>query len=306
VLRLEQPALSIRGRVVDQHGEPLADAWVDLLDGTPWGLARAKEGALEPMAEYTWEQLADRSGFGHHVQVDAQGHFEIRELSERSYQLVAFGPRSLHSTCSPPVAAGSSDVEMVIDTTARRVRVAGRVHDSSGTAVVGAQVSLGASVPWNLDAEGELETGTGRSAVVLSDVQGRFEFLDMSPDANYISVEPPSAGFMRAYAFVSQQASAEEIDVLLPRVTFMRLELSAGVLKSGETPYGVDALDQNNKTLSSSIGGVNVSVDFPDGRYTRVFPIADTARFLRVRTDGTSELRIPVQLKHGEINVIRY
>jgi hypothetical protein len=49
-----------------------------------------------------------------------------------------------------------------------------------------------------------------------------------------------------------------------------------------------------------------VSVDFPDGRYTRVFPIADTARFLRVRTDGTSELRIPVQLKHGEINVIRY
>jgi hypothetical protein len=180
------------------------------------------------------------------------------------------------------------------------------VRDSSGAAVAGAKVTLGALAPQRIRADGKLQFGPGASVVMLSDAQGRFEFLDTSPLAELLNVEPPAGRWLSSSVRFSKDASVEDVEVLLPRVTFMRIELSEGVLQPGETPYAVQALDENNRTLSSSIGGVNVSVDFPDGRYTRVFPIADTARFLRVRTDGTSELRIPVQLKHGEINVIRY
>ncbi len=305
VIRLDKPALAIRGSVLDEQGDPLPDAWIEILDGTPWGFARRVDEALEPMAEFSWETLASNRGWTDHVEVDAEGRFEIGELSEREYTLVAFDPRSLHFLRSEKIRAGASDVEFVIDTSERRELVAGRVVDSSGAPVPGAKITLGATIPWRIGAKGELQQGTGSSLEVVADAQGRFEFRGVSAEANRLSVDAPASRWFGAYTLLSKEPDLQTLRVTLPSVVFVEVELSEETIGAGKKPTYVFAVDERGMGLRNTLNGMQIQPDFAGSRRSGAFAIADTARFLIVRYSDESTLRIPVKLEPGKLNVIR-
>ncbi|MCK6447443.1 MAG: sigma-70 family RNA polymerase sigma factor [Planctomycetes bacterium] len=304
-LRLDRPAAKLRGRIVDEHGRALPHATVDLLDGTPRGLARFEDGFLVPLQETTWEALASRRDWTQHIDVDDAGQFEITELSSRTYRLVAFDRDSLHWSVSAPLEAGAQDVELVIDTSARRDLVAGRVVDSSGAPVIGASVVLTAETPWRVDAAGETQYRSSASLPVITGPDGRFEFRDVSPDAQFLEAKPPSTKWLEHHAFLGRFDRADDVELALPRLTFARVELSEGALGPGVSPTDVYAVDAERSMLSTSIAGTSVLIQFDAQRRTAVFPIGDTARALLVRQYGDELLEIPVELELGTINVIR-
>ncbi|MCC6405758.1 MAG: sigma-70 family RNA polymerase sigma factor [Planctomycetes bacterium] len=306
VLRLERPSLTLSGRVVDERGRPRPDAWVDLVDGTDWGMTQAREGFLESLASYTWEGLAEgRKTWVDHVAVDASGRFELRELQPRSYRVIAFDPRTLRWKLSEPLEAGASEVELVIDTTNLRERVAGRVVDSSGAPIAGARVTLGAEFPARIGPDGTAQYGSAASLAVSSDALGRFEFRGVDPAVNYVRAEPPTTRWFGSYTFLSRAESVEDAEIVLPRVAFVRIELTDGALGPGVQPTDVYGVDARNMLVERNLGGWSARGDFAGGRRTGVFPIGDTARELIVRQYGELVLRIPVELEAGKVNVIR-
>ncbi len=305
IIRLDKPALTISGGVLNEQGDPLPDAWIDILDGTPWGFAQRVDEALEPIAEFSWETLASNRAWTDHVEVDAEGRFEIGELAEREYTLVAFDPRSLHFVCSEKIRAGASDVELVIDTSERRELVAGRVVDSSGAAMPGAKVTLGATIPWRIGVKGELQRGTGRSLEVVADAKGHFEFRGVSAEANFLSVDAPASLWFGTSETLSDELDLQELRVVLPRVVFVQVEISEEAMGPGNEPNDVYAVDERGRYLNSSLNGMGVSSGFAGTRRTGIFPVAESAGFLIVRHDRDNSLRIPVKLEPGKLNVIR-
>ncbi len=306
VIRLNRPALAIRGRVVDAQGLPLPDAWIDLIDGTQWGWMQRADEALAPIAQFTWEAFASGRDGAEHVLVDAQGQFEIGELAARTYRLVAFDARSLHSVISEPIAAGASEVELVIDTSHNRELIAGRVVDSAGIAVRGARVKLNAIIPFKLEDSGPRQNLTDCSSKeLLTDQEGRFEFRGTSLDAKLLVSEPPSARWVRGSVVLSLQKDLEHIELKLPRVTFIRLELSDDALGSGSEETRVDVSNDGIGSTANSIGGNSIQMSFSREHRSGVFPIADSVRFLMVRRGNAILQRIPVALEAGKVNVVR-
>ena len=305
VIRLDRHARTLRGRVLDEQGRPLPNAWVDMIDGTPWGFVQRVDETLEPVSLFTWEALAAGRDWTQHVAVDAEGRFELGELAERTYRLVAFDERSLHSVLSEPIAAGTDDVDLVIDTASNRERIGGRVIDSSGAAVPGARITLGAIVPLSLDAAGQVKDGTGLSLEVIADQDGHFEFRGMSAQADQLSVEPPATRWFPCYGSLAREHDLEHIMLVLPRVTFVQLELSDEALGSDGDQTFVMALDERGRRVANSLGGMSITMNFSRAHTSGVFPIPDTARFLVLRPGQKSELRIPVELETGRVNVIR-
>ncbi|MCE9596171.1 MAG: sigma-70 family RNA polymerase sigma factor [Planctomycetes bacterium] len=305
VIRLDRRALAIRGRVVDERGQPLTDAWVDLFDPTPWGTVPRTDDALEPWADYAWEELASGRKYFEHSAVGGDGRFEIGELAPRPYRLLVFDARTLHWSLSEPIEAGAQDVELMIDTSVRRERVAGRVIDSSGAPVAGARVRLGVTMPWRLEASGETAETSGMSSGVRTDERGRFEFLGVHPDAIYVAVDPPGTHWAGSYEFLSRAKDVCEMEIVLPRVAFVRVELSTNALPPEQVPTDVLAVDARGMSSNGGIAGLNSYPTFDGTRSTGVFPLGDTARFLIVRNYGDNVLRIPVELEAGKLNVIR-
>ena len=52
--------------------------------------------------------------------------------------------------------------------------------------------------------------------------------------------------------------------------------------------------------------GLDLRASFQGGRRTGVFAVPDTAKILAVRQLGTLLLEIPVELRAGQLNVIRH
>ncbi|MBI5432436.1 MAG: sigma-70 family RNA polymerase sigma factor [Planctomycetes bacterium] len=308
VVRLDRPAPKLRGRVVDEQGRPLTDAWVDVLDGTPWGVTRMGEGYLDASGDCTWEQLAAGRTPWTHVDVDAAGGFELRELQPRAYRVVAFDRQRQRWALSEPVQAGSSGVELVIDTTNSEGRVAGRVVDSSGAPIAGALVTLDATAPdWLERFEAATLYGIGASRPVLTDSDGRFELNGVGLELRSLRAEPPSARWFAGRKSLANVTDRENVEIVLPRVAFVRVELSEAACGPGLEPMDMDVVpvDVRGRQLERTLLGLAVQARFDDTRRTGVFPVCDTASALVVQSNGDVLLTIPVELEAGKVNVIR-
>ncbi|MEM7205038.1 MAG: sigma-70 family RNA polymerase sigma factor [Planctomycetota bacterium] len=121
-LALVELAAPIAGRVVDERGEPVA-ARVWLEDPTSLGDHDGLPTHAEFISDGAPAETDDdgRSPLWSWVSTDASGRFQIGGLTTRTYQLRA-ATEDLLTTRSPPIAAGATDVLLVIDRSARVAR----------------------------------------------------------------------------------------------------------------------------------------------------------------------------------------
>jgi len=126
-LVLAEPALEVRGRVLEADGTPLAGAWVWLDDPEPLaapaldardrleagvrlpGLAGPRLAA--PLLESVLAGEPERGW--RRVTSDAGGAFALGGLARRAYRLAALDPATLRLVRRADVAAGSAEVQLV-------------------------------------------------------------------------------------------------------------------------------------------------------------------------------------------------
>ncbi|MCE9594386.1 MAG: sigma-70 family RNA polymerase sigma factor [Planctomycetes bacterium] len=226
-LRLGDATLSIRGRVVEANGAPVANVKVWLAEPTPFGAVGTAPLRLEALLaggavpERAIESLAaapDADGeadFGsagplreanaqlYWVATDGDGRFELPGLERRDYTLRVVAPDLRFDFQSRPVRAGES-IELVVAEPDAYPRIEGRVVTRLGDPVAGVELQA-----WTTALELDERVFGGRAHVsrflagptTRSDANGRFAlervrrsdvFFEVSSDAIlplYVDVE---------------------------------------------------------------------------------------------------------------------
>ncbi|HEX5050757.1 MAG TPA: carboxypeptidase-like regulatory domain-containing protein [Planctomycetota bacterium] len=135
LLEFLAPALGISGRVVGADGVGLPGMLVNLLDPTRADAQSSLERLSAPPVELPHRALS---------RCDAEGRFAIAGLAARSYRLRAFDPDTLVCVQSEPIAAGSTDVVLVVPADLVLADFAGIVVDRDGRGLGG--VAVGTSL----------------------------------------------------------------------------------------------------------------------------------------------------------------
>lgn len=162
VLRLGPAALSIQGRVLDLEGAPVAGAHVQVVEGTPAG---SHSAYLEDVADDRWQVG---------VKSDADGRFILGGLSERTYRIMAWVEKRGLIAASPPIAAGSSDVELRARASDFQARLTGHVVTRRGVPLEKVDVVI--ELPTFVSRGHSQFMTYGR---VSTDAAGRFELHDV-------------------------------------------------------------------------------------------------------------------------------
>lgn len=154
-LRLTTAPLTITGRVLRANGEPCRGARVWLADPTLFAheegrAARTSVRAYNPDLEsHLWPETVEALQTGGSILspsvTDAEGHFHLEGLCDRSYQLVAYDYATSQRSPATAVRAGDAIAEVKLrDSTIAKVR--GIVVDQDDNPVPGISVSLEATL----------------------------------------------------------------------------------------------------------------------------------------------------------------
>ncbi|WP_163993694.1 carboxypeptidase regulatory-like domain-containing protein [Pyxidicoccus caerfyrddinensis] len=222
-------ALSVRGRVVDMEGQPVAGVQVSATQALPGeSLSQLPCGEESPVLSLTSPDCIgeaslrvldliseERGGAPVLAQgtTAADGTFQLDALPEGTVALWAFSARG--SAMEPEVATGREDVELALD---EGLSLAGRVVAESGAPLPGAKVTL-----FHQTHSRYFTTSTG--------ADGRFSFGPL-PDGDY-GLVASSPGLMPALV---PDAAYEELDGIVlhpPRQLTGRVLLADGTPAPG-------------------------------------------------------------------------
>lgn len=129
---------TIRGRVVDEAGRPLARVQLWLRSEVPAGFRRWTDSIVERMGR---EDHAD-SGFRPFVYSDERGAFAFEQVTPGRHELVALDVGTLQNVTVTDVETGGDDVVVRLDRAQLTPRFSGRVVDRLGRPVAGVSVKV--------------------------------------------------------------------------------------------------------------------------------------------------------------------
>ncbi|HEX6811343.1 MAG TPA: sigma-70 family RNA polymerase sigma factor [Planctomycetota bacterium] len=295
VLQLGAPPLSMRGRVVDRAGRPVAGARVWVADPLLVGV----EGDVV-LAE-TLLGRTDRP-FWAFVLADEAGAFQIDGLLDRAYVVRALEPATLSAVTQQGVPGGSSDVELRLDAELHR-ELRGRVTARDGSPIADVSVKLHRPA-LEVQVPGGTRDEWATGASMRTNELGEFRFANVPVEGVEVFASGDSIQFagrriepgIDPTAFVLQADRRVHLQIELApptdRADRVRVLDAAGkpmVLRimRGETSF--------TNTAATLVGGRSQILSLGEG--------AATAVFLR---SGVEVGRMPVQLAVGSVNKVRY
>ncbi len=210
-----EPAVPIAGKVLDENGQPIADATVSL--------------SISGLERRTWGVFSDRFDiFGETVTTDAAGEWRFADAPRK---LDGLGIRISAEGFQPTTTGGTGDFRTSTGLTyaslrdgtadvvlSRGITLSGRVEDADGRAVPDARLTVGRD-RWGSN----LPTTT-------TDERGAFTFAGLGPEeAEWLSVE---AAAFKPVARKIQIPAAEPLMIRLERGRVLR----ARVMTEDGTP----------------------------------------------------------------------
>ena len=299
MLVLREPALTIRGRIVD-GGTPVAHARFDLFDGELLGLTWHLLEGGRAWHTRTIERMSGDAQMGPQARSADDGTFEVRGLQPgRAYALVVTHPTDMRRFVTEPLRAGSRRVALRFDPDRRLVRVSGCVRKPNGEPAPGTPIRLcrfGRDAPDFAEPESDIRRARANR-------DGSFDFGEVDSDALYLSLGGSG---------ISDQW--RRLDAL--GVDLGELEITAWrecFLEIGTDPDAdfdrFEVLDERGRSLELALrSGRRVSRSFSgqltDGRTSRAHAVSEEARTLVLSSDDGRSTRRPIRLSPGEVVVL--
>lgn len=301
VLRMAGPSLSIRGHVVNASGKPAASIAIRLLDRSAFAYVDVQIGATRVNLRSDLETLLAGDQYPVDVRTGADGSFEVRGLLARSYRLRVIDRRTLRALISEPIEAGASDVELRLPGDELIPRLAGRVVDRRGNGVAGARVSaeLG-KLTAKLEDVGEMS-----SEATTTDAEGRFELRELSRAAEQLVVQLESSLNRRTVA-LAEVDDLERIEVRVAGTCHLQVEAAnPGSLAA----RSFRVLDAQGEAMQMAVHQGDISyamttLYLQEGR-SQAVQVSDAAATLVLLRDDVEVKRMPLDLRTGELNVVR-
>jgi hypothetical protein len=328
-LALPGPVLSIRGRVVDPKGEPVAGLRVAVADPSAVGTIGSMPvhaeflgagGQIPPLALESEGQMPEEDGdnfndwtmlfgpanaFFHYVTTDAHGEFELSGLDDRRYELALQDPKTCSRTTSKGHLAGGALARIVWEPPPVIPLVAGTVVGDDGKPIAGARIGLSRQA---FGARSRVYGG--RVDVTLHDRRerattgedGRFEFREVPPEGLVLHVN--GEGIIPDGFPVEQAGAPEALTLRVHQRCSFEVVLVTGEIEADE----IALRDGEGKQLDvlvidSEHVNAYTSTALTQGR-SGVVSASSAAATLDLLLDGVTVHSVPIRLSAGEVTRI--
>jgi hypothetical protein len=290
------PSLSIRGRVVDTRGGPVSGVILWPADPTPLGDTVGGPATSDPFSFGFNIENSLRGGEGV-CQTAEDGSFELDQLLERAYHLLAYDPRT--ATCAGPrrVDAGASGVVIELDRDSGVARIAGRLITADGDPLPGAAVLLTRPIPEDPGFLPPLETDG-----LTTDAEGRFVLSALAGQGARLNFFHPT--FFLFTCRLEGFADLEHLEIVAP--TLCELQIVLADPTRARRARVLDGEDQLLHALQfrGSEATMLDRLTLVEGK-SEVVRVSDTARTL-VLYQGEEEVeRVPIRLDPGQRTTVR-
>ena len=326
-LALQDEALSIAGRVVDERQRPLKGVRVWLADATVFeDRSDPHEGSIESRSLLPGEpsplelpqvlesMIADEKADPlRYASTDEGGFFRIEGLLDREYTLEVIDRASLSRARSKATRAGSEGLEIVLDLSDTDLEWTGRVVSHFGEPVAGVALRLAANAQEVRQGERSLLSQRISRGKWVSDEDGRFVFRDVPRTGVYFQLESPRILPMLYHPAKpspdSQGNRENENDHDYEIVVALRAQVQIQLndpdeadafelLSSSDERLGLLSL-QGTKRVQTPRATLHA------GR-SEVLQTASHAEILALLKEGVEIRRIPVTLRPGVVNELRF
>ncbi len=302
-LVLGSAPLEITGRVVDSEGEPVVGAQITLLDEDPLGPIDMEFGGMTLHGHMAVEQFLRGGLAAEQIFSDASGRFTFPGLQAREYRLQVEASTRSAARSTEPIAAGRRDVEIRLETSGARVRLAGRVVDRRGAPIGGVTLTARSILP------NGSEFVSGPSSV--ADGDGRFAIEGVRGER--FRIEVAGSDVAKSIVDVDPGAQVDDLVVTASRRAFVQVDLGDRKDLADSAKF-IDArgqaveLQMSRSTASSSnqssfIWGAH-ELALTDGR-SDVASTAEGSYTCVLVKDGVETARIPVELGGTGVTVVR-
>jgi protocatechuate 3,4-dioxygenase beta subunit len=297
MLQLGAAPLSLSGRVVDEHDQPVQSARVWLTDPTPFGIVENEPLHVEALTS------GDDKRFWAWVQTDAEGHFRLDGLLERDYGIGALDPRTLLQT-QTSAAAGRDDVVIQLPAGQILPVVRGHVVTYEGAGVPDVPVMVQRPGFTFIYADGGTRDEFSHRPPVTTDKDGAFEFHDV-PRAG---VELFANGETILFANVRIEDVTDPLDVKIR--AHLRRHLQVELNPPLDRADALRVLDSGDhsmilRIMRGATSFTNRQADIVDGR-SQVLSLSDEARTVVLFKAGAEVGRVGVSLSSGDVQTVRW
>lgn len=285
-LVLGGPSLAIQGRVLDDHGAPIAGASVALMD---W-LALSNQTPVEG--------LVGSQDLG--VSTDERGDFTLRGLFPRDYRLQVHDPKRLGRLETDPIPAGTVGAVVAYPPDAVVPEWHGRVVGRDGSPIAGANVSIDVvarRIAGDIRGQAADPSRTGADG----------EFVIRGVPRRWANVVVQGPGLVDLERPLEDADFVANATIVVDRYCKVRVE---GLAASGN-PRWLAAKDGDGKSLMLQVqenGGTSgwSRFEFRDGPPAD-FEVSEAAvGLLLFESVGAPALRRPMRLSPESVNVITW
>lgn len=296
-LALDRPAATLRGRVLDPEGVPVAGAAVWTWDRTPFGLVESGGAELISTRLTACEELARDEGGRPRARSDEHGRYELSGLMDRAYTVYARSPETHEIVTVTGARPGEEPLDLRLEGNRTTSPVAGRVTRPDGSPVEEVRIHLSRRVT--------LPDGTTREILASdtttsTDGEGRFAFPEVCTEGTVLHFGRVPLPERVELADVPDPTA---VDLVLPAVCWLRVTVDA---PSADQVSVLDAdgvrLDlavEHGRTIAKGVVARLV------GGRSEVLWTDERAATLVLLKEGKEVARHPLDLEPGELLELR-